>query len=168
MKMMMHGHAVLRVVVCLISVENVAVDGGQETMSKTKSQTAMTAHGDVEYDTVSCTNCGNELLTDDAVFVGVGLSEQSCSGLCDETYETYRRSVPLCEFCGKETIGYTGSLRDELNKPTTAVGTITVVIALLIGSMFGVGIIAHTGITLLLIWFILLSMIPVMIIEVMV
>ncbi len=79
-------------------------------MSRAQTRSAPTPHGDVEYEVVSCANCGEEVVPEDAVPVGIGAESYSCDGLpfCRETHERPRAHAALCTYCAEATLGYTG------------------------------------------------------------
>lgn len=83
-------------------------DGSQHTGS-TRTRSAHTPHGEVEYDVVACANCGSEVMPDDAVPVAVGSETYTCDGLpfCRATHERPRETHVLCAYCAEATLGYT-------------------------------------------------------------
>ena len=78
-------------------------------MARLESRSAHTPHGDVEYEVVVCANCGEELMPDDAVPVGIGAESYTCVGLpiCRETHRRPRDVRALCAYCAEATLGYT-------------------------------------------------------------
>ena len=77
-------------------------------MARLESRSAHTPHGDVEYEVVVCANCGEELIPDDAVPVGIGAESYTCGGLpiCRETHQRPREIRALCAYCAEATLGY--------------------------------------------------------------
>lgn len=77
-------------------------------MSKARTATAPTRHGDIQYEVVLCANCGSELMPEDAVSVGIGREEHTCDGLpiCRATHEQPHRNHALCGYCAQELFGY--------------------------------------------------------------
>lgn len=106
-------------------------------MGDKQPQSTVTPHGEIEYETVACENCDSDVLTDEAVYVGIGLKTGTCSGINDHTYDTYRRSVALCDYCAEETLGITGRLRQEIKAPHTPIGAIAIGLAVGLGFIAG-------------------------------
>ncbi|WP_418280174.1 hypothetical protein [Halorubrum sp. DTA98] len=77
-------------------------------MSQSHTRSAHTPHGDVEYEVVACANCGEEVMPDDAVPVGIGTEAYSCDGLpfCRATHERPRERRVLCDYCAEATLDY--------------------------------------------------------------
>jgi len=99
-------------------------------MARLESRSAHTPHGDVEYEVVACVNCGEEVIPEAAVPVGVGTESYTCGGLpiCRETHQRPRETHALCEYCAEATLGYThepdgvADRVSELAEETSAVG----------------------------------------------
>ncbi len=99
-------------------------------MVPTRTRSAVTPHGDVEYEVVTCAHCGEEVMPADAVPVGVGVETYSCDGIpfCRETHERPRETHVLCAYCAEATLGYTDGpdgitdRLDELAAETSAIG----------------------------------------------
>ena len=71
-----------------------------------KTQTTVTEHGEVQYDTVDCQMCGNEVPEDEAVGVAMDarISVRSLSGL--EVKSGHRSN--LCNFCSESIFERSG------------------------------------------------------------
>jgi hypothetical protein len=69
---------------------------------------ATTAHGKIEYETVRCANCENEVTADDSVTVYIDPYEITCSGkkICDATHPRPSAERPLCPYCAESVFGY--------------------------------------------------------------
>ncbi len=99
-------------------------------MPQASTRSAFTPHGDIEYEVVTCDSCGEEVIPEDAVPVGVGAETYTCDGIpfCRETHERPRETHVLCTYCAEATLGYTGGPDgvadriDELAEETSAVG----------------------------------------------
>lgn len=71
----------------------------------TDRNTAATAHGSVEYETVTCDSCGNEVVKDDAYRFAIGGYERNFIG----THEFDADAATVgwaCEFCRDDPAGY--------------------------------------------------------------
>jgi hypothetical protein len=68
------------------------------------TETATTAYGEVEYETVACDNCGNEVIDDEAVagVVGVNVSGGMFGGMEVNRGEPFN----LCPHCAEALFGY--------------------------------------------------------------
>lgn len=77
-------------------------------MSKARTVTASTRHGDVQYEVVLCANCGSEVMPEEAVNVGIGSEEVSCDGLpiCRATHKQAHQNHALCGYCAQQLFGY--------------------------------------------------------------
>lgn len=77
-------------------------------MSRLRTVEATTPHGSVEYDVVSCSNCGTEVVPSEAVIVGIGRETYRCDGLpfCRAEHERPRERRALCEYCAEEMLEY--------------------------------------------------------------
>ncbi|GAB6879879.1 hypothetical protein JCM17823_21530 [Halorubrum gandharaense] len=90
-------------------------------MSQARTRSAPTPHGDVEYEVVTCANCGEEVVPEDAVPVGIGAETYSCDGLpfCRSEHERPRERRALCGYCAEATLEYTrepDGVRDRLEE----------------------------------------------------
>ena len=99
-------------------------------MSQSRTRSAYTPHGDVEYEVVVCASCGEEVVPAEAVPVGIGTESYTCGGLpiCRETHQRPHETHALCEYCAEATLGYTrgpDGVADrvaEFSEETSAVG----------------------------------------------
>ena len=110
-------------------------------MARLEPRSAHTPHGDVEYEVVICANCGEEVLPDDAVPVGIGAESYTCGGLpiCRETHQRPRDTRALCAYCAEATLEYTDEpdgVGDQLSE--FAANTSPVGVGLWLGIVGGV------------------------------
>ncbi|NUE01281.1 hypothetical protein HUB97_02070 [Halorubraceae archaeon YAN] len=89
-------------------------------MSIRKTVNAHTPHGDVSYEVITCVNCGEEVVPEDAVMVGIGFEAVRCDGLpiCRATHEAPTEVRALCEYCAEGILSYqhgtTGDVKRRL------------------------------------------------------
>ncbi|ERH04128.1 MAG: hypothetical protein A07HR60_00637 [uncultured archaeon A07HR60] len=115
-------------------------------MSKARTVTAQTRHGDVQYEVVLCANCGSEVMPDDAVHVGVGREKYACDGMpfCRATHEQPSHDHALCGYCAQQLFGYSdepGGVTAQLDQFATESSAVEVGVWL--------GIVAAVGIVVL-------------------
>lgn len=112
-------------------------------MSRLETRAARTPHGDVEYDVVTCTHCGEAVLPSDAVPVGIGTESYTCDGLpiCRASHERPRDTHVLCAYCADAVLGYTAD-PDGVADRITAVAddTSALAVGLWLGIVGGVAI----------------------------
>lgn len=101
------------------------------------SQTAKTIHGEVEYETATCTNCNAEVMKSDAIYVGLDLKKRSCNGICNQKYESYKKTKPLCEYCADSVLEYDGGLFDE-TVAIPQIGDELLIVSFLFGVLYGI------------------------------
>lgn len=74
-------------------------------MSKRK---ATTAHGEIEYETIPCENCDNDVLKEEAVPVHLDPKSKRCNEatICGAEHPYPRQESTLCLHCAKSIFGY--------------------------------------------------------------
>lgn len=84
----------------------------------TKTTTVETAHGNLEYELVTCANCGNEVLTDEAAHITV--NPAGIDHNWDGSTVAGGRQDALCPYCASSLFGvrspkgFLGTTRDIL------------------------------------------------------
>lgn len=80
-------------------------------MSKAKTTTAQTIHGEVEYEVIECPNCGNDEKSEEAVHLVVGepsnVRRSSVHKQVD--YDGDFTHTALCQTCAENTLGLSKS-----------------------------------------------------------
>lgn len=69
-----------------------------------------TSHGDVEFDTVECSVCGESVRVEDAIPVGVGVWKDTCENWqCVKSRTKPRARRAVCEYCAEGVFDYRSS-----------------------------------------------------------
>ncbi len=112
-------------------------------MSSPKAVEVQTQHGDIAYEVVTCANCGEDVLPEDALMVGLEFESVRCDGLpiCRTTHQQPTETRVICSFCSESVFGYppqkTGDVRQWLQ--TVADDESPVGVGLWLGIVIGVG-----------------------------
>lgn len=109
------------------------------------TKTVRTEEGEVKYDTRECHHCGEDVLEERALGIGIDLEERPCNGAslrCEEVHPVPRANRVLCDVCCEALFDYERSFRRLLFVPAPRM---TVKWGLLLMAL-GVGIVLVTGV----------------------